>query len=365
MNDRERLSTYYFAPLLLPRPRNLCVNATLKCDGRCVHCGIWRQPAGPEFAAADLSRALAAPFFQGIETAWITGGEPTLRPDFEAVAAAMAKSLTGLTTLGLATNGLDPDRVVTSVAAMREAAGPGRRLFVQVSLDGLGEIHEKARCRVGGFAAVTETISRLKELGQAPGAPLEIGINCVIQPANLVGLEELARFARQHDLPLTFNVALVTDQIYRNRDNAPKLALGPEEREVASAFLRSLEPTVPPALRYQYRIMREVLAGRPRPRRCLTLYSTININADGTLIPCPASSDYFRHNALTEDMEKLWKSAEARKMRARVRRELCPECMLSCSLGDSMPLSEWLRGGWDGNAGRIRSALGRLGGRRA
>jgi len=364
VNDRERLLTYYLAPLRLPLPRNLCVNATLRCDGHCGHCGIWRQPAGPEFAPADLARALAAPFFQRIETAWITGGEPTLRPDFDAVAAAMAGALSGLTTLGVATNALDPDRVEKRVRAMLTAAGPGRKVFTQISADGVGPVHDRARHCPGAFAAVQETLKRLERL-RRDGAPLDLGLNCVIQPANLDGLDELFNFAKSRNLLLTFNVALVTDQVYRNRDRAEALTLDDAGRARAATFLAAIALQSPPALAYHYRIMQAVLSGRPRPRRCLTLYSTVNINADGTLIPCPASSDLFPRNALTEDMAALWKSVEARELRARVRRELCPGCMLSCSLGDSMPFSEWLAGGWDGPAGGRRAWLARRGGRHA
>ena len=52
-------------------------------------------------------------------------------------------------------------------------------------------------------------------------------------------------------------------------------------------------------------------------------------------------------NVLNQDMKALWKGPEAKAMRERVLREFCPSCMLSCSLGDSMPLIEWLRGGWE------------------
>ena len=73
----------------------------------------------------------------------------------------------------------------------------------------------------------------------------------------------------------------------------------------------------------------------------------MNINADGSWIPCPAASDFRPANLLHEDVEKLWRSGQAKELRRRVHRELCSSCMLSCSLGDSMPWSEWRRGGWD------------------
>jgi MoaA/NifB/PqqE/SkfB family radical SAM enzyme len=349
MRDRERLWNYYAAGRLhLPRPRYLCFNATLRCDGRCGHCGIWRTPPPPrELSADELASVLARPLFQRVQTAWLTGGEPTLRDDAGALARAMVRTLPALTTLGIATNGLDPARVLDRATAMAEALGEPQGLFVHLSLDGVGEVHDRLRGRTGAFAAVAETIARLRELKRTRPR-LELGLNCVIQPGNVAHLDELNAYAREQGLPLMFNIALVTDQVYRNQDREQALTLSPAEREKVAAFLRGLLPASPPAFRYQYHIILAVLAGQARPRRCLTLYTTININADGSLIPCPAASDLLPLNVLTDNPERIWRGAAARAMRRRVHRELCPGCMLSCSLGDSMPLDEWRRGGWDG-----------------
>jgi len=350
MNDLERVLWYHLAGRpFLPRPRYLCLNATLRCDGRCGHCGIWRQkPSGPELTPEQVRKILAQSFFRRIESAWFTGGEPTLREDLGELARAVAGSLPSLSTLGMATNALEPERALDRVEAMSRALDPSRQgLFIQVSLDGAGEVHDRARNQPGAFQAAMKSLDLILGLKRShPSLRLEAGLNCVIQPANVEGLAELHELARGKGLALTFNVALVTDQVYRNRDRAEALSLAEADRRKIIAFLDRVIPESPPALRYQHRILQAVLSGRPRPRRCLTLYSTININADGTWIPCPASSDFLPRSLIDADVEKLWKSPEARAMRSRVRRELCGSCMLSCSLGDSMPLGEWLRGGW-------------------
>jgi MoaA/NifB/PqqE/SkfB family radical SAM enzyme len=350
MNDLERLVNYYAAGrLFMPRPRYLCFNATLRCDGHCGHCGIWKEKArGVELGPAELGRVLAGGLFQKVETAWITGGEPTLRDDLGEVASAMTSSLSALNTLGIATNGLDPERVIARVNDMRAALDPGRHgLFAHVSLDGAGAVHDKVRGRPGAFAAVTETLSRLVKLRDAnPAARIEIGLNCVIQPGNVAGLDDLFAFARERGLPLMFNVVLVTDQIYRNLSMAGALAFSDDDKKKVIAFLDRISPDSPAPFRYQYGIIKEVLSGGRRPRRCLTLFTTININADGSLIPCPAASDVFPRNVLEEDVEKLWSGREAGEVRSRIACEFCPTCMLSCSLGDSMPAGEWVKGGW-------------------
>jgi MoaA/NifB/PqqE/SkfB family radical SAM enzyme len=231
---------------------------------------------------------------------------------------------------------------------MRAGLDPAEQsLFAHVSLDGVGEVHDRVRGKPGAFNAVSETISRIMKLKEEAGARIEIGLNCVIQPGNVDGLDELFSFAKERGLPLMFNAVLVTDQIYRNREMEAALSFSEADKRKVIAFLDRVSPESLPAFRYQYGIIKEVMQGGARPRRCLTLYTTININADGSLIPCPASSDLFPKNALLEDMDKLWQSKEAKDVRHNITCSFCPSCMLSCSLGDSMPMGEWVRGGWD------------------
>ncbi len=352
MNDRERLLFYYAAGrLFLPRPRYLCFNSTLRCDGRCVHCGIWKDKSGPErgeIGAAELGRILDQPFFHRIETAWITGGEPTLREDIPEVAKALTGRLPSLSTLGIATNGLAPARVLGRARGMIEAAGPSRSVFFHVSLDGAGDTHDLARNRQGAFKAVMETVAGLKKLQSAKsGARVEIGLNCVISPVNVAGLDALHELARDLGVPITFNLALVTDQVYRNAEAEKDLVPSDKQRLEVIEFLDRIAPVSPAPFQYQYNIIQAILRGRPRPRRCLTMFSTININADATLILCPAASDWFPEDVTGKDLTRIWNGPAARETRRRVIRELCPSCPLSCSLGDSMPFSEWVRG-WEG-----------------
>jgi MoaA/NifB/PqqE/SkfB family radical SAM enzyme len=270
MKDRERLWNYYTAGrLYLPRPRYLCVNATLRCDGRCRHCGIWRQVRSErELSPSELRAVLKHPFFSRVETAWLTGGEPTLREDLGELAAVMVAALPALTTLGLATNGLEPSRTLERVRDMAAAATDRHLIFAHVSLDGVGEAHDLVRGRPGAFAAVLETLERLGEARAALTGPrLALGLNCVIQPGNVSGLEALRHWAQERGLTIMFNLALVTDQVYRNQDRAAELMLSPKERREVSAFLGRIMDESPPAFRYQYRLIQAVLADQPRPGR--------------------------------------------------------------------------------------------------
>ena len=350
MNDKDRLLMYYLGGrLFLPSPRYLCFNATLRCDGRCGHCGIWKDKnKGVEITSSQLKNVLSSTFFSSIETAWITGGEPTIREDIGQVSEALINTLPSIATLGIATNGLVTKRVLDRANDMINAvSGKNIKLFFHISLDGTDKVHDKVRQIDGAFDSVSKTIDGLKKLQKShPGHDIEIGLNCVMQPENIDNLDDLYQHAKNIGLNIMFNVALVTDQVYRNEEFRGALNLSETHKEKIVEFLDKIIPGSPLPFQYQYNIIKEVLSGGPRPKRCLTLYSTVNINADGTLIPCPASSDTLPINILDEDIKKVWPGKKAKEMRKMVCREMCPTCMLSCSLGDSMPLSEFIKG-WE------------------
>lgn len=349
MSNLERVAWYYFAGRpFIPRPRYLCFNGTLRCDLKCLHCGIWQDKLeGSEIDAAALDKIVKQKFFTDIHTAWLTGGEPTLRKDAGELARVMVERLPSLRTLGLATNGVQTERVISVVRSMREAMTPERHaLFVHVSLDGLGEVHDRIRGREGAFKGVIATLEEIERM-KSNGPPIAVGLNCVIQPENVGNLPDIHRFASERGMSLTFNAAVITDQIFRTADRAKSLALQTDEKKKVVDFLKSIISDSEPVFRYQYMIILRVLKGMPRPRRCLSLYSTININANGVLIPCPAASDVFPVNVCGMDVEEIWRSAAAREMRKRIEKEFCPSCMLSCSVGDAMSLREFIAGGWN------------------
>ncbi len=349
MNNLERLTFYYLAGrLFIPLPRYLIYNPTLRCDLACRHCGIWEAEKQKELAPVDLKKIIQRKFFRKIDTAWLTGGEPSMRKDLKELAAVFRDSLPGMRVLGIASNGFATERILARLEEILSELDPTRQgLFVHLSLDGIGEVEDRIRGRVGAFAALSETVKGINGLKKRyPARKIELGFNCVIQKQNVDQLEEIRKFAQDQGSSLTFNMVEITDQYYCNQDRAGELALDQAEKEQVIIFLKRLIPQSGAALSYQYRRMLAVLSGQKRDRRCLSLYSTLAIDADGSWIPCPLCSEWKRVNFISDPPEIFWKSKEAMELRQRVERELCPECMLSCSLGDSLSVPEFLRGGF-------------------
>jgi len=351
MNNLKRMAFYYTAgKILIPKPIYLIYNATLRCDLSCQHCGIWETKKLTELKPQELDLILNRRFFDQIETAWLTGGEPTLRKDFLELVKIFKIRLPRFRMLGIATNGYGSERILSlnqNLFSILDSNQQG--VFWHISLDGVGKTFDEIRGKKGAFNELIKTVEGIKaEKQKPPKRKLDLGFNCVIQPMNVSELEEIKKFADAYQATLTFNLVEITDQYYCNQARAEKLNLSRDEKKEVSIFLKTLLANSPPAFNYQIKRIIAVLEKEKRDRRCLSFYSTLIINADGSWLPCPLSSGWIKVNFLETPPEKFWKSKSAQNLRKKVEKELCPKCALSCSLGDSLSFWEFIHGGFDG-----------------
>lgn len=163
------------------------VSVTKRCNFDCTFChneglGDVRGPAGPaddEMSVDHVARLVRTAADLGIEDVKLTGGEPLLRSDLEAIAARVPDAMS----CGLTTNGsmLTPrahalheagvERVNVSLHALDEEA------FRHVSRGHLGPVLD------GLDAALSAGFDRVK-------------VNCVVMDATLDHLPELLDLAR-------------------------------------------------------------------------------------------------------------------------------------------------------------------------
>ncbi len=143
-------------------PTAVTIAITGACNLRCRHCWVEAgAPTSPGHAPAAAVLALVDGFVAlGVDTIWITGGEPLSHPDWPAILAHCCAQRS-VRTVGLQTNGtlLDAARIG------RLRALPRAPLRVQVSLDGASaRTHDRVRGE-GAFAETIAGVSRLAAAG--------------------------------------------------------------------------------------------------------------------------------------------------------------------------------------------------------
>jgi GTP 3',8-cyclase len=196
--------------------RDLRVSLTDRCNFRCLYClpeteaahnfyrGHWahlpnaapilRQwvPKAHLLSFEEIERVVRLAVSLGIQKVRLTGGEPLLRRDAEALVARLSR-IPGLTDLAMTTNGF---LFAAKARALRDA-GLRRVSFSMDSLDGAN--FQKMTGR-DGLGEVLNSIALAQQLGFHP-----VKVNAVIiRGLNDHEIEALAEFAHEQNLSFRF-----------------------------------------------------------------------------------------------------------------------------------------------------------------
>jgi len=165
-----------------PRPYTLVAELTYRCPLRCAYCSnpIRLDTLGPELDTATWARVFEEAEALGVMQVTLTGGEPLVRADLEAiVAAARARDL--YTTL--ITSGVPLDR--ERLAGLRARGLDGLQLSIQ-DTDG------EAAARIAGIDAMAQ---KAAVAGWARALGLPLTLNVVLHRANLPRLASFITLA--------------------------------------------------------------------------------------------------------------------------------------------------------------------------
>lgn len=186
------------------RPFILSHLITARCNADCVTC-LWKMPANAAVDELDtvevqeLYRDAAAAGFRFL-VLW--GGEPLLRPDAGDVLRTARES--GLKTT-LITNGWWLERRADEVLPWVDR--------MMVSVDGIGDRHDKVRRKLGLFDRLEAGIARARR----DYPDVSVVVNTVLSRLNLDQIERIAGFGRRHGARVSFQAMDETDYGYGTR----------------------------------------------------------------------------------------------------------------------------------------------------
>jgi MoaA/NifB/PqqE/SkfB family radical SAM enzyme len=174
-------------------PLGAVYEATMRCNLHCEFCyvldflnieGEWRQ----EMTLDALRKAF--PDQDGFQIS-LTGGEIFMRKDILSVLALFKDK--GYACGYLTTNGtiISEERA----EALASLAAAGFLKHISVSVDGPGDLHDRARGLKGTFERTTAGLRRLQEAARRKQAPLRVSINTTVAHESLDALEQMVDVA--------------------------------------------------------------------------------------------------------------------------------------------------------------------------
>jgi len=294
-----------------PKPTVMQFLANNTCDSCSTMGSTWERGQDKRITPEELSNILTDSLFSRIQHVDITGGEPTLRPDLPEVGQVLIDSLPKLKSLQMITNALHSQVVIERTMALAQVTqAAGVHLDVSVSLDGIGEDHDRNRGVEGNSAYAVEVIKALKQNG------LLVSIRCTLTPINCYGADDVLLWCEQND---------IQEWTFRLGDSQ-RHQFTPEQRFHVIMFFDKLahHRGVDIARRAFYTSLVGQLAfGLPRQAKCDWQTCGITLDRRGNIGYCSARSPILGC-ALEQSAWQVYR--EGIPERQRIVREHCDSC---------------------------------------
>lgn len=295
-----------------------------RCNSRCTYCGVWadEQPDPPlsdVLAAVDQFAAI------GVALVGLTGGEPLLRSDLEAI-VSHAKGV-GLR-VTVTTNG-----ILATEERIRSLADAGLDAL-SFSLDTLDPeaYHSLRGIPIDGVLAGIES-ARGAESGMV------IGVTAVVSDSGAEHMVSLGEYCLERNLLLGLTPLHTDHGVGAVSGSSAERGRGlpvsfSRVRELIERGLR-----FPNSARYLDGLEDLLLSrGRPAILGCRGAERTLSVGADGAIHVCPYMPSVG--SADEGGIAAFWGSDEHRQMHARMMSGACAGCWHSYRADDYGP--EWV-----------------------
>ena len=310
-------------------PRMLPINLTLspspRCNSRCLTCNIWMKRED-ELSLEEWDRVFSslghAPF-------WFTvsGGEPFMFKDLVPLCQSVYRHCRpGI--INIPTNSLMYASIPAKVTEICESC-PESQVIINLSLDGVGEKHDRIRNVPGNFAKFEQNYRALRAL-KLPN--LSIGVHSVISRFNVDDAPEL--FDYSFGIKPDQYITEIAEQ--RVELDTFDLQITPETDKYAWAIDQLIDriehsnfngiSRVTEAFRIEYyKLVKKILVEETQVIGCYAGWASGQIYANGEVWPCcvRGESGWPNLRDVGYDFKRVWFSPEADRTRASIQAKEC------------------------------------------
>jgi len=296
-----------------------CVAAvTYRCNAKCGMCDIWKQKP-------DVEREMAPSDYlwlpASLKSVNLSGGEPFLREDLAEIVAVVQEACPRARVV-ISTNGLAPDRIERAMSAVTNVA-------VRVSVDAVGELHDRIRGVPGAYERAMETVRRLKSAGVE-----DLGLAATSSgenPGELLRVKSLAE-----EMGIAFVASAVHSSPIFFGDHADDRPSSEETSEEILDIMREDLSSPRPrdwAMAYYMRGLADYVRGRPRRLPCRAGIDFFYLDPWGDVYPCNIQGTRMG-NMREGTYAELWGRSRAKVTEAVAACE--EQCWMVCTVAPPM-----------------------------
>lgn len=285
----------------LPLPKGiLLLSLATACGCDCVFCGLPESKRHsvlkPELLIAAIEGHQPGHPWQEIN---ITGGDPLIIPEARRLFPLLAERRAHFAQISVCTAGIPSKQASCGLTELSEAVN---NLYLYVSLDGIGELHDKIRRRQGAFKEVEKFVAE---------ARLKTGnlfFHCVVNRLNVSALDEIANYSENTGIPIVYGLVNVSDHYIDNQNRYEGVELSPSQVELAADFFQRRYP------QHWYGDLLRPFRGGNRQLPCRLLSRGFLVTSDGTISICGTSKKMvLNENDGASDAASWWSAGVSKR----------------------------------------------------
>ena len=296
-------------------PADAIIAVTYRCDARCQMCNIWQIEPQEHLTVEDYAKVPST-----LRDVNISGGEAFMRKDIVDIVKAVHDKCDG-PRIVISTNGFRTEQVVTRMEALRKSIPD---IGIGVSLDGIGEIHDKIR---GIKNAYDKTLKTLQALKEREFKNVRIGFTAMND--NAQEMKKVYDLAQSFGFQFTTAVAQ-NSEIYFSTQKNEQVQDGVLADALGYVIKKELLSYHPKRWMRAYFESGTLLFNEEKRRllKCRAGIDFFYLAPEGLVYPCltiPSSMGDLKGHTF----EEIWESDTADK----VRREIdgCEKCWMICT----------------------------------
>lgn len=319
-------------------PAQLIFFVTSCCNSRCRHCFYWRElnkKLKDELNLEEIqkiSRSMGRIFWL-----FISGGEPFIRDDLPEICQTFYQN-NRVNSIIIPTNGILMEKIVKDIEIIAKSC-PNAKLVIQISIDEIGERHDKIRGVPGNFAKIEKLVPELKKL-QAKYKNLAIQANIVFCQYNQDRMIKIYDHLYQQ-----FELDNICLSLVRGE---PK-EIGAKEVDLEKYWrahqhlrktrrFRQYTPLLSYLITQKEDMQVEVFLSSFRQKRaiipCLASRQSVVLYPNGDLALCELRPEkYGNLRDVSYDFSRLWQSQKAEELRRAAQNCYCTqECVYTTNV---------------------------------
>jgi MoaA/NifB/PqqE/SkfB family radical SAM enzyme len=201
-------------------------------------------------------------------------------------------------------------------------------IAVRVSVDGLGQLHDRIRGTKGAYDRAMESLEVARDLGVK-----DVGICATMSRHNAGAIRDVQSTAQKHRVQFTFTVAH-SSPVFFGEKRSEEPPAEPALRDMAEIKSRLFASGRPKDWFKGYFVqgMMEMMQGRPRPVRCRAGVDFFYLDPEGGVYPC-----HLWDRPIGNILEKTYEEMIAEHREVLAETAACRRrCWMTCTVAPEM-----------------------------